>query len=106
KYQYKWFDNDINDSIRFEGNLHKRIDADISIHPGNDSNLTVEILYKSQGSSLDNARQNAETISYEYKVLPNGELEFNDYITLPEGSKLRNQDVEIIIYVPKNITVH
>ncbi|MFA7687314.1 MAG: PspC domain-containing protein [Moheibacter sp.] len=106
KYKYKWFDNDINDFIHFEGNLHKRIDADISIHPGNDSNLTVEILYKSQGSSLDNARQNAETISYEYKVLPNGELEFNDYITLPEGSKLRNQDVEIIIYVPKNITVH
>lgn len=106
KYRYKWFDNDIKDFIQFEGNLHKRIDSDITIRPSKDQNITVEILYKSKGRNLDNARENAEKIQYEYKVSPNGELEFNNYISLPEGSKFRDQDVEIVIYVPANITVH
>lgn len=106
KYKYKWFENDMNDFIQFEGNLHKRIDADLRIYPTKDSNLTVEIIYESKGRNLDNARENAEKIRYEYKVLPNGELEFNDYISLPAGSKLRNQDVEIALYVPENVVIH
>lgn len=106
KYKYKWFDNDMNDFIQFDGSLHKRIDSDFTIRKSTDGNLTVEVLYKSHGRNMDNARENAENIKYDYKMTANGELEFNNYLSLPEGSKFRDQDIEIIIYVPENMTVH
>lgn len=106
KYKYKWFDNDVNDFIQFDGGLHKRISEDVIIRQSPDNNITVEVLYKSHGRDMDNARQNAEQIAYDYKMTANGELELNNYISLPRGSKLRDQDVEIIVYVPQHMTVH
>lgn len=106
KYKYKWFDNDVNDFIQFDGSLHKRIHEDVMVRPSVDGNITVEVLYKSHGRNMDNARQNAEQIVYNYKMTANGELELNNYLSLPEGSKFRDQDVEIIVYIPENITIH
>ncbi len=106
KYKYRWFDNDMNDFIQFDGNLHRRIENDIYLEETHDSVLSVEIQYHSKGRNMDNARENAEQIQYNYQINEKGELEFNDFITLPEGSKFRDQYVDIYIYVPKGKTIH
>jgi len=106
KYKYKWFDNDMGDFIQFEGSLHRRIENDIHVEETTDSVVSVEIQYHSKGRNMDNARENAEQIQYNYSMNAQGELEFNDYIILPEGSKFRDQYVEIYIYVPKGKTIH
>jgi len=106
KYKYKWFDNDMGDFIQFDGSLHRRIDNDIYLEETNDSVVSVEVLYHSKGRNMDNARENAEQIRYNYQINEKGGLEFNDYITLPEGSKFRDQYVDIYIYVPKGKTIY
>lgn len=106
KYRYKWFDNDMNDFIQFDGSLHRRVEKDVYIEETTDSVVSVEIQYHSKGRNMDNARENAEQIQYDYSMNARGELEFNDYIVLPEGSKFRDQYVTIYIYVPKGKTIH
>ena len=106
KYKYKWFDINTENLTEFNGNLHRRIDNDIHLTESTDSVVTVEIQYHSKGKSMDNARENAEKIQYNYQINEKGELEFDHYITLPEGSKFRDQYVEIYISVPKGKTIH
>src|SRR5690606_32766741 len=43
KYKYKWFDNDMDDFISFDGNIHRRIENDIRVFPAKDSTVSVEI---------------------------------------------------------------
>lgn len=105
KYKYKWFNNGNNGFAEIDGNLHLKIEKDIQIKKSEDQNIRVEILYKSKGRNMDNARENAESIQYDYKVNANGEIELNSYIILPKGSKFRNQEVEIILYIPTSKTV-
>lgn len=105
KYKYKWFNNGNDGFAEIDGNLHLKIEKDIQIKQSDDQNVKVEILYKSKGKNMDNARQNAESIQYDYKVNANGEIELNSYIILPKGSKFRNQEVEIILYIPASKTV-
>ena len=106
KYKFKWFDNDdMGGFISFDGNVHRRIENDIHIQQTKDSLVSVEIQYHAKGRSMDNARDNAEQIRYTYKMNAQGELEFDDFIVLPEGSKFRDQDVEIFIYIPEGITL-
>lgn len=105
KYKYKWFNNGNNGFAEIDGNLHLKIEKDIQIKKSEDQNIRVEVLYKSHGRNMDNARENAESIQYDYKVNANGEIELNSYIILPKGSKFRDQEVEIILYVPTSKTV-
>lgn len=106
KYKYKWFDDDLSNFIRFDGSLHRRVENDIYFTETTDSLLSVEVQYHSKGRNMDNARENAEQIQYNYQINEKGELEFDDYITLPEGSKFRDQYIEIHIYIPKGKTIH
>lgn len=105
KYKYKWFNNGNNGFAEIDGNLHLKIDKDIQIKKSDDQNIKIEVLYKSKGKNMDNARDNAEKIQYDYKVNANGEIEFNSYLILPKGSKFRDQEVEIILYIPADKTV-
>src|SRR5690606_35186036 len=107
KYKFKWFDNDdMGGFISFDGNVHRRIENDIHIQQTKDSLVSVEIQYHAKGRNMDNARENAEQIQYNYKMNAQGELEFDDFIILPEGSKFRDQDVEIFIYIPEGTTLN
>lgn len=105
KYKYKWFSNGMSDLIEFDGGVHKKIHNDIYVVPSENDQLTVEVTYKAQGKNLDNARDNAEMIDYKYTVKANGNIEFNRFLTLPKGSKYRDQRVRITVHVPKNIVV-
>ncbi len=105
KYKYKWLNDGNNSFAEIDGNLHLKMDKDIQIKKSDDQNIKVEVLYKSKGRNMDNARENAENIQYDYKVKANGEIELDSYIILPKGSKFRDQEVEIILYVPTSKTV-
>ena len=103
----KWsIDDDMGGFVQFEGKLHRTIYDDIQIRNAENDQISVEVLYYSKGRSMDDARKNAEMIQYNYKVSPNGELTFDNFLTLPENSKFRDQMTKLIIYVPKGKTIY
>lgn len=59
------------------------------------------LLYEASafGTTLDEAKQNAETIAYSFKVEDNS-LFISDIFTLSNGMLWRNQQVTVSIYVP------
>lgn len=99
-------DDDLGGFIQFDGKLIRQIDDEIEIRQANNDQVFVELVYYSKGSSMDNARDNAEEIDYAYTVSKDGELNFNDYLSLPEGAKFRDQNVRVIVYIPKNKVIH
>lgn len=107
KRKIKWgLNDDMAGFVQFDGKLHRRIYDDIEIKTSPNDLVYVEIMNYSKGSSMDNARENAEMIEYDYTMNANGELVFNNYLSLPEKSKFRDQLVTLIVYVPKGKTIH
>src|SRR5690606_29913626 len=107
KRKVRWvIDNDMGGFVHFDGKLHRKIYDDIEIKPSQNDQVSVEILYYSKGSSMDDARKNAEMIQYNYKVNANGEMVFDNFLSLPENSKFRDQLVTLIVYVPKGKTIY
>ena len=107
KRKIKWtIDNDMGGFVQFDGKLHRKIYDDIQIKTSPNDQVLVEILYYSKGSSMDDARRNAEMINYNYKVNSNGELKFDNFVSLPENSKFRDQLTKIVVYVPKGKTIY
>lgn len=107
KRKIKWtIDNDMGGFVHFDGKLHRRIYDDIQIKTSPNDQVSVEIIYYSKGSSMDDARKNADMITYNYKVNSKGEIIFDNYLSLPENSKFRDQLVSIVVYVPKGKTIY
>ena len=107
KRKIKWtIDNDMGGFVHFDGKLHRKIYDDIEIKTSQNDQVSVEILYYSKGSSMDDARKNADMITYNYKVNSKGEIIFDNYLSLPENSKFRDQLVSIVVYVPKGKTIY
>ncbi|MGB6084713.1 PspC domain-containing protein [Moheibacter sp.] len=107
KRKIKWtIDNDMGGFVHFDGKLHRKIYDDIEIKTSPNDQVSVEILYYSKGSSMDDARKNADMITYNYKVNSKGEIIFDNYLSLPENSKFRDQLVSIVVYVPKGKTIY
>lgn len=107
KRKIKWtIDNDMGGFVHFDGKLHRRIYDDIQIKTSPNDQVSVEIIYYSKGSSMDDARKNADMITYNYKVNSKGEIIFDNYLSLPEKSKFRDQLVSIVVYVPKGKTIY
>lgn len=103
----KWLINDdMGGFVEFDGKLIRKIKDDIEIRQSPNDQVFVEVVYSAKGSSMDDARDNAGQIDYTYSMSTNGELNFKDYITLPDGSKFRDQIVSIIVYIPKNKVIH
>ncbi len=103
----KWaFNDDMGGFVQFDGKLHRRIYDDVEIRQSPNDLVYVEIMNYSKGSSMDDARKNAEMIKYDYTMNANGELVFDKYLSLPDNSKFRDQLVSLIVYVPKGKTIH
>ncbi len=103
----KWaFNDDMGGFVQFDGKLHRRIYDDVEIRHSPNDLVYVEIMNYSKGSSMDDARKNAEMIKYDYTMNANGELVFDKYLSLPDNSKFRDQLVTLIVYVPKGKTIH
>lgn len=60
----------------------------------------VQIEKQAKGRTLAEAKQRAEKISYGYKF-ENNQLILDNYLLAEVGSKYRDQEVEIFLYLPK-----
>jgi phage shock protein PspC (stress-responsive transcriptional regulator)/uncharacterized protein YebE (UPF0316 family) len=65
----------------------------------------IQIEKKAQGKSFEEANQRAEKIKYHYKIVGN-ELILDNYYLTDITNKLRNQRVEIYLYLPHGIVYY
>jgi phage shock protein PspC (stress-responsive transcriptional regulator) len=65
-----------------------------------DKNVSIHIEKKAKGNSLDNAKERARAINYNYMIDQNT-IYLNDYMTTDLKNKFRGQEIEIIIYLPE-----
>lgn len=103
----KWgMEYDIDDFEEFDGKLNKKIERNVEVRQSPNNEVYLDVVYSSKGSSLDNARKNAEQIEYNYSMNSKGELTLDNYLSLPKDVKFRNQDVNIVVYLPKGKVLH
>ncbi|MDD3459607.1 MAG: PspC domain-containing protein [Weeksellaceae bacterium] len=107
KKKVNWsFDFDTDFFAQVDGKLFKNIDSNVEIRQSSTDQIFVDVLYYSKGSSIDDARLNAEQIQYNYAMNTSGELLLNNYLELPDNTKFRNQEVSVIVYVPEGKVIH
>ncbi|SFW14825.1 PspC domain-containing protein [Cellulophaga fucicola] len=70
----------------------------------NDDIARIKIQKVSQGSSFDEARDRAKTIEYNYQVLDN-KVVLDNFLMLDPKSKIRDQEVNITLYIPKGVII-
>lgn len=103
----KWsISDEVGGLVEFDNKLHKEVSDNIEVKVSPNDQVFVEVMYYSKGSSIDDARKNADQIQYHYQMSNSGELILPNYLTLPKGSKFRDQNVSVVIYVPKGKTLH
>jgi phage shock protein PspC (stress-responsive transcriptional regulator) len=74
-------------------------DVRLIVRSTSDSIAKVFIEHKAEGSSFDNAKGRAEAIDYEYSF-DNNTLTLNSYFTTAIANKYREQEVEVVLYLP------
>ena len=74
-------------------------DIRLIVRSTSDSIAKLYIEHKAEGSSFDNAKQRAEAIDYEY-TFENNTLTLNSYFTTDIANKYREQEVEVVLYLP------
>lgn len=74
-------------------------DIRLIVRSTNDSVATVFLEHKAEGSSFDNAKERAEAIDYKY-TFNNNTLTLNSYFTTDIVNKYREQEIEIVLYLP------
>ena len=70
-----------------------------------DSIAKIKVNKTAKGSSYDIAKNRAEKIIYNYKLINNELLLDNNFI-IPEDEKTRDQQVEITVYLPEGTTLY
>ena len=75
-------------------------DIRLIVRSTKDSIAKVFIEYKAEGSSFDNAKERAEAIDYHYTFNNNNTLTLNSYFTTDIANKYREQEVEVVLYLP------
>lgn len=98
----KAWDMEVEGFKKIDDAYYHDVKKQVEVRASHDDKVHVETIYVSKGSNVDDATKNAAKIEYEYKMNSEGELSFNDYLKLPEGSKFRVQKVKLIVYMPEN----
>jgi hypothetical protein len=62
----------------------------------------IQIEKQAHGKSVNEARQRAKDISYGFTVEGN-QIVLDNYFTIPKANKVRDQEVEIFVYLPKGV---
>jgi len=75
-------------------------DVRFSFKTSTDSLMRVEIKKNANGSTFSNARETAEKIDYTYTISGNT-INFNDFLTTDRENKFKNQEVKVVVYIPK-----
>ncbi len=80
-------------------------DVRLIVRSTNDSVAKLYIEHKAEGNSFDNAKQRAEAIDYDY-TFNNNTLSLNGYYTTDIANKYREQEVEVVLYLPINSVLY
>ncbi len=64
----------------------------------------IKIQKISQGSSFENARQRAEKINYNYKII-GSTIIMDNFLTMDSKNKIRDQEVVATLYIPKDVII-
>lgn len=75
-------------------------DVQFTFKASKDSLIHVEVQKNANGSTFTNARETSEKIEYSYSLVGNS-LEFNNYLTTKRENKFKNQEVRVLVYLPK-----
>ncbi len=66
-----------------------------------DSLIHVKVQKNANGATFHEARETSEKINYDYELIGNT-LYFDDFLSTKRENKFKNQDVDILIYLPKD----
>jgi len=86
--------NDDNEKLIYSSDLK------FIVRSTKDSIATISVEKNSEGRNYQNAKLSAENINYNYALVGN-ELQLDSYLTTDFKNKFRNQQVEVIIYLPE-----
>ena len=92
--------NGINGFSKDDKNYLINIEDRLEVGESTNNNFILNVVYESRGKSEADAKQNIETITYEFKNIPN-QLALNRYMSIAKDKKYRFQDVKLVLLVPK-----
>lgn len=75
------------------------------LKPSKDSTLIMGYIAKSNGKNKKDAFENAKSVAYNFDY-NEGNLIVDDGFFLKKNDKWRNQDIELVIYIPQNLEVN
>ncbi len=90
-----------------ENNVEKIYSNNIrlNVYTSDNDQVYVKTRKKSQGRSRTEARENAETIGYDFQLFED-ELRLDGYFLADVKNKFREQKIYIDLYIPKNKTIY
>ena len=94
-----WDSDDIL-SVR-PGYLALEKDNEIKVKKSETGNAYLELKYYAKGKTGADAAQNLKNIDYKYEV-QDSLVKFDEHVFVKEGTKWRNQEVEITLYLPES----
>lgn len=86
-------------AIIYSNNVHLHLKRTDRVTP------YIQIEKKANGKSFDEANGRAEKITYNFKIIGN-EILLDNYFLTATGNKLRNQRVDIYLYLPNGIVYY
>jgi phage shock protein PspC (stress-responsive transcriptional regulator) len=94
-------------SYHFDEELGSLLTTNIQlgIEKSNSDKFELEIKKMASGKTQKQAKINAGKIHYYYD-LDEGELNFDNYLTIEEGNGFRLQEIELTLYVPEGKSVY
>ncbi len=87
-----------------EGNAFTSVKFDIQASP--DTIMRLKTTVEAWGSNRRIARNNAESVRYKSAEVADGLMLFSPYYLLPKGVPFRDQEVDVILYLPIGKSVY
>lgn len=90
--------NEVNEKVIFSKNVQ------ITMRSTKDSVAYLEIVRESKGKNYIEAKERAEKINYAFHV-ENNQLFLSNFLLVDYDDKFRDQNIEVIIYLPEGVIV-
>ena len=102
----RYYRNSEFDIIVDDNDIKKIYSEDVyfDIKASEDSLAYIKIRKEAQGKSYKDARDRAESIDYEYSLEDNT-LSLDDFLTTDYKNKFRDQEIDIVLYIPTGTVV-
>lgn len=91
--------------IELDGSDREKIfsnNVNIEVRPSENDKAYIQIQRIAHGASVSEARRTAEKIEYGYKF-ENNDVILDNYLLTDVRNKVRGQEVEVVLYLPKGV---